>query len=39
MEEQWVMASVSPEQLCRLICTNICTIGGKVGKPSFLDYM
>lgn len=29
MEEQLVMALVSPKQLCRLICA----IGGKVGKP------
>jgi len=33
MEEQLVMALVSLKQLCRLTCTNICTIGGTVGKP------
>lgn len=31
MEEQLVMALVSPKQLCKLVCAIICTIGGRGG--------
>lgn len=40
MEEQLVMALVSPKQLCKLVCAIICTVGGgKWVDPSCLDYL
>lgn len=39
MEEQLVMALVSPKQLCRSVCTNVCTIGGEMVDPSSLDCL
>lgn len=39
MEVRLVMALVSQEQLFRVVCTNICTLGERYVVPSSLDYL